>query len=73
MFTCKGGVGKTTVAAHLAGAFALQGYDVILVDLDPDRNLRKLFIEDQISDDETASLYVPAHRKGFIGSTITVR
>lgn len=72
VFTCKGGVGKTTVAAHLAGAFALQGYDVILVDLDPDRNLRKLFIEDQSADDETASLYVPAHRKGFIGSTITV-
>jgi len=72
VFTCKGGVGKTTVAAHLAGAFALQGYDVILVDLDPDRNLRKLFIEDQTSDDETASLYVPAHRKGFTGSTITV-
>jgi len=72
VFTCKGGVGKTTVAAHLAGAFALQGYDVILVDLDPDKNLRKLFIEDQTSDDETASLYVPAHRKGFTGSTITV-
>ena len=72
VFTCKGGVGKTTVAAHLAGAFALQGYDVILVDLDPDRNLRKLFIEDQSSEDETASLYVPAHRKGFTGSTITV-
>lgn len=47
IFTCKGGVGKTTVAAHLAGAFALQGYDVILLDLDPDRNLRKLFLEDQ--------------------------
>lgn len=72
VFTCKGGVGKTTVAAHLAGAFALQGYDVILVDLDPERNLRKLFIEDQSSEDETASLYVPAHRKGFTGSTITV-
>ena len=28
----KGGVGKTTVAAHLAGAFALMGYDVILLD-----------------------------------------
>lgn len=40
VFTCKGGVGKTTVAAHLAGAFALMGHDVILLDLDPDRNLR---------------------------------
>src|SRR5687767_4935003 len=28
VFTCKGGVGKTTVSAHLAGAFALTGYDV---------------------------------------------
>ena len=46
VFTCKGGVGKTTVAAHLAGAFALMGYDVILLDLDPDRNLRKLFLQD---------------------------
>ncbi len=71
IFTCKGGVGKTTVAAHLAGAFALQGYDVILLDLDPDRNLRKLFLEDQDSDDD-ASLYVPSHKKGELGATITV-
>jgi len=34
VFTAKGGVGKTTVAACLAGAFALSDYDVILVDLD---------------------------------------
>ena len=38
VFTCKGGVGKTTVSAHLAGAMALQGYDVALLDLDPDQN-----------------------------------
>ena len=71
VFTCKGGVGKTTVAAHLAGAFALQGYDVILVDLDPDKNLRKLFLDNQDSDDD-ASLYVPSHKKGELGATITV-
>ena len=71
IFTCKGGVGKTTVAAHLAGAFALQGYDVILLDLDPDKNLRKLFLDDQESDDD-ASLYVPSHKKGELGATITV-
>jgi chromosome partitioning protein len=71
VFTCKGGVGKTTVAAHLAGAFAIMGFDVVLVDLDPDKNLRKLFLEDP--DDETgaASLYVPA-KKGVAGATITV-
>ena len=42
VFTCKGGVGKTTVSAHLAGAFALQGFNVALVDLDPEKNLQKL-------------------------------
>lgn len=72
VFTCKGGVGKTTVAAHLAGAFALQGYDVILLDLDPDKNLRKLFMEDPNDEDETASLYVPPPKKGQEGSVITV-
>ncbi len=42
VFTSKGGVGKTTVSAHLAGAFATNGYQVALVDLDGQRNLRKL-------------------------------
>ena len=42
VFTCKGGVGKTTISAHLAGALALNGYDVSLVDLDHQRNLSKL-------------------------------
>lgn len=42
VFTSKGGVGKTTVSAHLAGAFALNGYDVVLLDLDQQSNLRRL-------------------------------
>lgn len=70
VFTCKGGVGKTTVAAHLAGAFALMGYDVILLDLDPERNLRKLFSHDL--EEEDASAFVPPINKGEIGTTITV-
>ncbi|MBV5311559.1 AAA family ATPase [Chromatium okenii] len=72
VFTCKGGVGKTTVAAHLAGAFALMGHDVILVDLDPDKNLRKLFLQDPTDEDGDASLYVPPKMKGQEGATITV-
>ncbi|MCI0561010.1 MAG: AAA family ATPase, partial [Nitrososphaera sp.] len=71
VFTCKGGVGKTTVAAHLAGAFALMGYDVILLDLDPDRNLRKLFLQDLEDEHGDASLFVPRAR-GQLGATITV-
>ncbi len=70
VFTCKGGVGKTTVAAHLAGAFALMGHDVILLDLDPDRNLRKLFSQDV--HDEDASIFVPSISKSEAGTTITV-
>ena len=42
VFTCKGGVGKTTVSAHLAGAFLLQDFNVALIDLDPEQNLNKL-------------------------------
>ncbi len=62
VFTCKGGVGKTTVSAHLAGAFALCGYHVVLVDLDRQGNLRKLMGE---------GIYLPHPRKKS-GTTITV-
>jgi chromosome partitioning protein len=72
VFTCKGGVGKTTTAAHLAGAFALMGHDVILLDLDPDKNLRKLFLNDPTDPDEAASLFVPPALKTEPGATLTV-
>jgi chromosome partitioning protein len=62
VFTCKGGVGKTTISAHLAGAFALNGYDVALIDLDHQQNLRKLLGE---------GVYLPA-TKGTLGSVISV-
>lgn len=62
VFTGKGGVGKTTVSAHLAGAFALCGYDVVLLDLDVQGNLRKLLGE---------GVYLPGP-KGTLGAAITV-
>lgn len=62
VFTCKGGVGKTTIAAHLAGAFALNGYDIALVDLDHQQNLRKLLGE---------GVYLPS-KKGEVGSVVNV-
>ena len=68
IFTNKGGTGKTTVAAHLAGAFALMGYDVILLDIDPQRNLKKLFQNDE----DDSSLYVPPLRPGQTGCGIYI-
>lgn len=62
VFTCKGGVGKTTVAAHLGGAFALMGYEVVLVDLDPEGNLKKLLVDD---------VYIPGPR-GAEGAVVSV-
>lgn len=62
VFTCKGGVGKTTISAHLAGGFALNGYDVALVDLDHQQNLRKILGE---------GVYLPT-AKGKTGSVISV-
>ena len=62
IFTCKGGVGKTTLSAHLAGAFVLQELNVALIDLDPEQNLLKL-----VGD----GIYLP-NNKGGIGHSIEV-
>ena len=62
VFTCKGGVGKTTISAHLAGAFALNGYDVALLDLDRQQNMKKLLGE---------GVYLPATKEAS-GSVISV-
>lgn len=42
VFACKGGVGKSIISAHLAGALALNKLDVAIIDLDPERNLSTL-------------------------------
>lgn len=65
VFTSKGGVGKTTISAHLAGGFAVSGYEnVILLDLDYQGNLRKLLGE---------GVYIPHDdSKNFPGATISI-
>jgi cellulose biosynthesis protein BcsQ len=45
-FNNKGGVGKTTLAYHLAWMFADMGHDVIAADLDPQSNLTSMFLDE---------------------------
>lgn len=42
VFASKGGVGKSTIAAHFSGGLALHGCNIDLIDIDPQQNLKKL-------------------------------
>ena len=45
-FNNKGGVGKTSMAYHLAWMFRDMGHSVLAVDLDPQSNLTSIFLEE---------------------------
>ena len=47
LFNNKGGVGKTTLAHHLAHMFPRLGYPTVAVDLDPQANLTAAFFDDE--------------------------
>jgi cellulose biosynthesis protein BcsQ len=51
----KGGVGKTTVTAHLGAALAARGYRVLLVDLDLQGSLSSLFVNESELADRSAA------------------
>lgn len=46
LFNNKGGVGKTTLAYHLAHMISRLGYRVLAVDLDPQSNLTAVFLDE---------------------------
>jgi chromosome partitioning protein len=45
-FNNKGGVGKTSLAYHLAWMYADQGFNVVAADLDPQANLTSMFLDE---------------------------
>ena len=55
LFNNKGGVGKTTLAYHLAHMFARLGWRTLAVDLDPQANLTSAFFDD----DQVEKLWAP--------------
>ncbi|RME48148.1 MAG: hypothetical protein D6795_13230 [Deltaproteobacteria bacterium] len=46
-FNNKGGVGKTTLAYHIASMYAELDVRVVVADLDPQANLTSLFLDDE--------------------------
>lgn len=52
----KGGVGKTTLTANIAGELAYRGYDVLMIDLDPQASLTFSFIDPEAWRNEVASV-----------------
>lgn len=62
VFTCKGGVGKSTVSLLLGCALAARNHDVVIMDLNPAQNLYKLVggseVQVQLGDDTNAFITV---------------
>ncbi len=64
----KGGVGKSTTSVHAAQYFALQGYRVLMVDLDPQATATLLFgfnPATDIGEEDTALPFFESHRESL--------
>ena len=60
----KGGVGKTTIATHLAAQSALDGHRTVLIDADPQRSSTRW--AERRSDLETAVLPIDGTRRNWL-------
>jgi cellulose biosynthesis protein BcsQ len=64
-FNNKGGVGKTSLAYHLAWMYADQGLNVVAADLDPQANLTSMFLDE----DRLEQLWPEgAHPRSILGA-----
>lgn len=65
----KGGVGKTTITANLSAELAWRGYNVLMIDLDPQASLTFSFIQPDVwekdfSKDKTIKSWFDSFKKG---------
>ena len=66
VFNNKGGVGKTSLAYHLAWMFARLDFNVLVADLDPQANLTSMFL----TDEELENLWADDSEDGTIYASL---